>query len=791
MRALLRWTRADLRSHRVPSLLVVLATAGTVAALLLAGTLLGAAFDPWQRDFAASGAPQVRIDAGPAAPGPGDPAATGPDLGSLARLPGVTAVTVQQRTADTTLIGRLGPAAGTTGSGDRIPLVLRADAPDAARPRLLSGTWLSPANGSAPGPAAGALPGLVLERSAAEAAWARPGDRLTLQITQGRLLDVVVTGVADSPDQVSYPAAGYALGWVLPATLDRVQPDPVGQGRTIGLKLADPGNADYVAQSAVNAIGSDQVVRISTWLEARASQEQDSRLTGLLLGLSGLAALLAAALAVAGAAAGRIRARTGDIALLKALGFTPRQVVRMFVIEHLLLAGTGTLLGAGLAVLLAPGIGGESGPLPLGPTVLGVVTGIALGVIGVSVALPAYRAARVLPIPPGDGIPGARSPRPARLGALRRFPPAVVLGLSTVLRHRGSSSVTVLRLAVPVFACTLALSTWATLDAVGRGGQGSATHSVLTVRLDAGAAPQQSAELPERLGTVPGVAGVYPSAELQALAPGQSATLTLRALGTTAHPFPFTIAEGRGIEATDEAVAGQAALDLLNVRVGQWVRITTGSTPRILHIVGRNLEPDLDGRIISTSWDTLDRPDDGTAPAFYSLVLRPGSDPDRIRAALPAVTGLGSALDVRPSPDAAAGLTGLRGSVIGLVALLALIATAELLTTAASGIRDHRHDLGLLRAIGLTPRQAGATMGVRGAALALCGVLLGVVLGIPLAQHLINLQGRDDGIGSGIAHAPSLTAVLILAAVTTLAAGTTSAVPALRTARTATATEPR
>ena len=167
-------------------------------------------------------------------------------------------------------------------------------------------------------------------------------------------------------------------------------------------------------------------------------------------------------------------------------------------------------------------------------------------------------------------------------------------------------------------------------------------------------------------------------------------------------------------------------------------------------------------------------------------MLRPGSDPDRIRAALPTATGLGAALDVRPSPDAAAGLTGLRGSVIGLVALLALIATAELLTTAAGGIRDHRHDLALLRAVGLTPRQAGATMGVRGAALALCGVLLGVVLGIPLAEHLINLQGRDDGIGAGIAHAPSLTAVLVLAAVTTLAAGATSAVPALRTARTAT-----
>jgi putative ABC transport system permease protein len=236
-------------------------------------------------------------------------------------------------------------------------------------------------------------------------------------------------------------------------------------------------------------------------------------------------------------------------------------------------------------------------------------------------------------------------------------------------------------------------------------------------------------------------------------------------------------------QAPDEAVAGQAALDLLHVQIGQWVRLTTGGTPRILHMVGRNLEPDLNGRVISTGWDALDRPGDPAQAAFYSVVLRPGSNLDQVRADLPRTTGLGSSLDVRPSPDTAAQLKGLRGSVIGLVALLALIALAELLTTAAAGIRDHRHDLGLLRAIGLTPRQAGATMAVRGVTLALAGAALGTLLGIPMAERLINQQGRSDGIGAGIAHAPTPTAVLVLVCATALAAATTSAVPALRAAR--------
>ncbi|WP_051969194.1 FtsX-like permease family protein [Kitasatospora azatica] len=406
MRAVLRWIRADLRSHRLPSLLVVAATAGTVAALLLAGTLLGTA-DPWQRQFRQAQAPHVRIDTGSAAAagaGTGAPIGDDPGLAALAQLPGVLSLTAQQHTANATLTG-----SGSGGGGDRIPLTLRADAPGAPRPLPTAGHWLDPT----------VLDGLVLERSAADAAWARPGDRLTLLGERGQLIQLQVLGIADSPDQIRYPEAGFGLGWVLPATLDLIQPDRAAQGRTVGLRLADPATAGYAAQRAVTSVGAGRVTRLSTWLDARADRAQDDRLAGLLLGLTGLAALLAAALAVAGAAGGRIRARTGDIALLKALGFTPAQVVRMFTAQHLLLAGAGALLGAGGAALagrLWPVLAG--GPLPVGPSVTGAVTAVALAAIGLAAALPAYRAAQVAPVPPAEGT-RMGSAAPARPGSAR------------------------------------------------------------------------------------------------------------------------------------------------------------------------------------------------------------------------------------------------------------------------------------------------------------------------------------------------------------------------------------
>ncbi|MFD4561938.1 FtsX-like permease family protein, partial [Streptomyces sp. NPDC058469] len=359
MRAAVRWMRADLRSHRLASLLVVLAVTGTVTALLLSGALLNAAFDPWQRAFRAADAPQVRIDTVAAA----DADARLP-LGLLTTLPGVTRLTVHQPVADVTLLGLAHARGdGSRGAADRLPFSLRADEPGSPRPLVGQGTWLT----------AAASDEVVLERTAAEAAWAHLGDLVTVAAPGGPPVQLRVVGIADSPDQVGFADAGYGLGWVAPAALDRVQPNADAQGRTVGIYLADPANADYIAQRAVTDIGSDRVARLSTWKDARDSQEQGSRLVGLLLGLSGLGALLAAALAVAGAAGGRIRGRLGDIARLKALGFTRAQVVGMFLGEHLVLAGGGTVLGTALAALLAPALGAPVAPDPLGSAVVGAV----------------------------------------------------------------------------------------------------------------------------------------------------------------------------------------------------------------------------------------------------------------------------------------------------------------------------------------------------------------------------------------------------------------------------------
>ncbi|MFD0527881.1 hypothetical protein ACFQ1I_13180 [Kitasatospora arboriphila] len=114
MRAALRWIRADLASHRLPALLVVLATAGVSAALLLAGALLNNVTGPWQRQFARADGAHVWIETRT------DHADT-----ALARLPGITAVGGPYDTTAATLTGRNGRPV----TGPELPLSLRATDP--------------------------------------------------------------------------------------------------------------------------------------------------------------------------------------------------------------------------------------------------------------------------------------------------------------------------------------------------------------------------------------------------------------------------------------------------------------------------------------------------------------------------------------------------------------------------------------------------------------------------------------------------------------------------------------
>jgi putative ABC transport system permease protein len=353
-----------------------------------------------------------------------------------------------------------------------------------------------------------------------------------------------------------------------------------------------------------------------------------------------------------------------------------------------------------------------------------------------------------------------------------------VLGWHKAFTRRPRSLATVARLTLPLLLIVVAMSAWTTIDRFHSAPEQVGLPTALSVRADAGLNERQTRALLER---DPEVAAAYPGVETAALVPGQTATIALRGLGTDQDPYPYTLAEGRPARGADEAVAGQGLLDLLDVRVGDWVRMTVGDQPQILHIVGRSIEPDNAGRVISTSLDTLRANDPGLRPTLYELRLDPGADPREVAGRL-ATAGRGH-LDVHTVTNPADGLSPLRAVVAGLIAVLALIGLIELLTAIGGTVRESERDLLALKAIGLSPRQITAITVTATGCTALAAVLAATALGLPLAHWLIDAQGRSSGIGAGIARGPSAPLMLLLGTAAVLCAAALAAVPAARAAR--------
>ncbi|MET9346401.1 FtsX-like permease family protein [Streptomyces termitum] len=770
MRATWRWVHSDLRTHRGEALFAVLATAGVIASLLLSAALLGYAVSPWQRVFNESRGAHIWLqDHG----GP-DPAALAP----LTSLDEVAAVSGPFRTAAATL----------ESGGARAGTVLRAAGPrppGTARPLLTAGRWPD-----------GDDDAIVLERSLATALWAEPGETVTVTLPgrdgpAGRALRVA--GIAETAEPRYRPGRGGGVGWVPAAALDRLLAAAPGTptGHALGLRLKDPDDTDYVVQRAVTLLGAGRVDQVTKWQQAKADFGGDDRLLGRLFAAFGLAALLAAALAAAGAVRARVRGQAGDIAVLKAIGFTPGQVVRGYLLRHLGLAAAGAGLGTAATLACGPLIPGRVGAaVALWPRMPGhraAVLGLpaaAVLLIGAATALAAWRAGRVPPVPAArSALPAARPLSAAARRALGPgLAPVLVLGRRFAFTAPGRARAlgATLRLALPVALMTVALTGWSTLGQFHTDPARMGRAAALTVRAET---PRQTSDaaLERTLEAVPGVADAVPGAELAALVPGQNGTLTLRGLGTAADPYPHAVVEGRAPAGPDEAVAGQGFLDLLGARVGEWVRLTVEGRPQILHVVGRSVEPDHGGRVVSTTLDTLRDGAPELRPGFHALVLRPGADPAKVAAGVTAATRDG--VEVRPSADPADGPDAPRGVLAALVAVLALIGLVDLLALVGTGTRDRLRDLLALRAVGLTPRQAGGVVVTAAALTALAAAALGTAAGAALGHLIVDAEAAATGIGAGVARLPGLAVLAALVAAATAAGALSALPPAIRTAR--------
>lgn len=197
----------------------------------------------------------------------------------------------------------------------------------------------------------------ALEESTAERGGYKIGDKLTIVGEEGVEKPTIV-GLARLGDEGASQTAGAAVAMMTPESADRI----AGRdGRFDDIVVrAEEGVTQVALRGKVQAALKGEAVRVRTAEEQAKSQAEELKdqlgfLQPILLAF-GIIALFVGSFVIVNTFSATLAQRSQELALLRALGATKRQVSRSILVESLLIGVVAGVLGFLGGLLVAPGI---------------------------------------------------------------------------------------------------------------------------------------------------------------------------------------------------------------------------------------------------------------------------------------------------------------------------------------------------------------------------------------------------------------------------------------------------
>ncbi|MFF8382086.1 ABC transporter permease [Streptomyces kanasensis] len=224
------------------------------------------------------------------------------------------------------------------------------------------------------------------------------------------------------------------------------------------------------------AVEPGALLGTQSWLDTKRAADQGAAATVPFVMAFGVLGIVMSVINVSSVISGAVGTSLRRIGILKAIGFTPREVVRAYVAQALIPAGVGIALGVVLGNLLAVPLLADTeaayGAVSLSTAwwVDVTVPAGALVIVGLAALVPALRAGRVRTV---EAIAVGRSPRTGRgrwahraLGPLP-LPRPVTYGLATPFTHPVRALAVLLAVVFGTVAATFALGLTSSLTAIG------------------------------------------------------------------------------------------------------------------------------------------------------------------------------------------------------------------------------------------------------------------------------------------------------------------------------------
>ncbi len=380
-----------------------------------------------------------------------------------------------------------------------------------------------------------------------------------------------------------------------------------------------------------------------------------------------------------------------------------------------------------------------------------------LGLVGVTATAIALRAGRMSAV---QAIATGRAPRPAHgygahrlLGGARQLPRPVTIGLAGTFARPGRTLVTLAAIVFGVTAVIFAAGLSTSLERVQADLSHAASEPVHIflagrqgpVEINGQGTAKLSLAAQERavqsaLRAQPGTAHYVAEADGQVSVPGLSDQLSLAGFGGDASWTGYAMIAGHWYSGPGQVDVNTAFLHDTGTKVGDQYMLTSGGKHTTVQIAGEIFDlaggkPEMIGAI-----STLSAVDPGLAPSQYQVALTPGTDVGSYVNALGHALGAGYLVTVNHSGGAV--LPAIEGLIATLSLLIAVVAGLGVLNTVALQTRERVHDLGVFKAVGMTPRQTIAMVVSTVAGTGLAAGLIAIPAGVILHWYVLPVMGN-------------------------------------------------
>jgi putative ABC transport system permease protein len=493
--------------------------------------------------------------------------------------------------------------------------------------------------------------------------------------------------------------------------------------------------------SAVAAtLPAGAVAGFSSWLSAQQQATGNSPILAPFVEAFALIGLFMSVLIVANVVSGAVVASYRRIGVLKSIGFSPVQVVFAYVARVGWPAITGCLVGLACGNLLAvPVLHKSAASFGVGqqqvPLWVNLVTPVVMcALVALTAFVPALRAGRMSAV---QAIALGHAPRQGRGYAAHRFasrlalPRPVSIGLAAPFARPARTAGTLAAIMFGVTAVVFAVGLDQTLSRAEEG-QSLAATAPVQVSLNSSNAWQpgssQDRTILAALRREHGTSRYVAAAQTQLSAGGLALRVQTQAFDGNAGWLGYDVISGHWYRGTGQVVVNTAYLNQTGLTVGDSTTLRTATRSVTARIVGEVFVPGNQPALM-TSVQTLGGTSANPGLDEYFVGLSRGTSSSAY------VSGLARTLGASyfvSGPDSGQFYLVADSLIAMLTLMMAVVAGLGVLNTVLLGTRDRVHDIGVFKAVGMTPRQT--------IAMVLCWVVgpavVAAVIAVPVGMVL-------------------------------------------------------